>query len=294
MFHKKNMDASVTPRPIVKWAGGKGQLLQEIDSVLPPSFKDYYEPFVGGGALFFHLYRKGIIRKAVLADANADLISLYVTVRDRVEEVIEELQSGKYVNDSRTYYSIRKMVPSDPVIRAARLIYLNRTCFNGLYRVNSKGQFNVPFGRYVNPTILDAANLRAASIAFSGVEFRVGDFEETVRDAGAGDFVYLDPPYVPISDTASFTSYTKDCFGPEEQERLARVFSELDKRGCYVLESNSATSVIRQLYSRFTLTEVYAARAISSDGSTRGRVAEFLIRNYEPRSLQLRLDQFQV
>ncbi|NWF96434.1 MAG: DNA adenine methylase [Candidatus Thorarchaeota archaeon] len=280
------------PRPIVKWAGGKGQLLQDIDSVLPPSFRDYYEPFVGGGALFFHLYRKGLIRKAVLSDANAELISLYVTVRDRVEDIVDELQSGRYVNDSQTYYSIRKMVPSDPVIRAARLIYLNRTCFNGLYRVNSRGQFNVPFGRYENPMILDEANLRAASTAFSGVEFRVGDFEEAVRDAETGDFVYMDPPYVPISDTAAFTSYTKDGFGPEEQERLAHVFSELDERGCYVLESNSATSVIRNLYTRFTVTEVYAARAISSDGSTRGRIPELLIRNYEPKSLQLRLDQF--
>ncbi|MHA1653254.1 MAG: DNA adenine methylase, partial [Candidatus Thorarchaeota archaeon] len=223
-----------------------------------------------------------------------ELIALYIAVRDRIEEIIRELSSGRYVYDEKVYYEIRDWEPTEPVQRAARFIYLNRTCYNGLYRVNAEGKFNVPFGRYRNPRILDERNLRAASKAFQDVEFRIGDFEETVWDASAGDFIYFDPPYAPLSKTADFTAYTEAGFSFDEQKRLARVFRELDERGCYVLESNSATEEIRELYEGYRIVEVRAKRAISSDAKTRGPVTELLIRNYEARKadVQTSLDEF--
>ncbi len=280
-------------RPIVKWAGGKRQLLPQLSRNCPSSFVTYYEPFVGGGALFFHLYSKGLIKRAILADANADLIELYLVVQNHVEELIEELKTGKYVNEKDVYYQIRAEEPDEPILRAARFIYLNKTCYNGLYRVNAQGKFNVPFGKYKNPQILDEQNLRAASQALKLAELRVGDFERTVRDARRGDFVYFDPPYVPLSETADFTTYTKDGFDLEEQRRLSRVFRELDDRGCYVLESNSATQLVNELYSGYYILEVYASRAISSDASTRGKIPEYLIANYELSDIvQSTMDDF--
>ncbi|MHA1813175.1 MAG: DNA adenine methylase [Candidatus Thorarchaeota archaeon] len=288
------MRVVLTARPIVKWAGGKGQLLEKLWDNCPPRFNSYYEPFVGGGALFFHLRERGVLGRTILADANKELIALYIAVRDRIEEIIRELSSGRYVYDEKVYYEIRDWEPTEPVQRAARFIYLNRTCYNGLYRVNAEGKFNVPFGRYRNPRILDERNLRAASKAFQDVEFRIGDFEETVWDASAGDFIYFDPPYAPLSKTADFTAYTEAGFSFDEQKRLARVFRELDERGCYVLESNSATEEIRELYEGYRIVEVRAKRAISSDAKTRGPVTELLIRNYEARKadVQTSLDEF--
>ncbi len=280
------------PRPIVKWAGGKAQLLQELEDNLPASFGTYYEPFFGGGALFFHLSAKGVVRRAILSDLNRDLMNLYTVVRDNVGDLITELASGKYKNERDVYYKIRGEEPTDPIKRAARFIYLNKTCYNGLYRVNAAGKFNVPFGRYRNPKILDAENLRAASQALQRARLLISDFEDAVRSAKAGDLVYFDPPYDPVSDTADFTSYTERGFGTEEQKRLARVFRELDERGCFVLESNSSTEFITRLYSDYHIVQVFAKRAISSDASTRGPIQELIIRNYEITTPQTRIDEF--
>ena len=283
---------SSIPRPIVKWAGGKGKLLPDLIANMPSSFNNYYEPFFGGGAFFFYLISKGLIQNAVISDLNDDLIGLYKVVRDQVEDLISELSSERYKNEEAVYYKIRAEEPTDPVKRAARFIYLNRTCYNGLYRVNSEGKFNVPFGKYKNPRILDAVNLRAVSQALKNVTLLSVDFEKAVATASKGDFVYFDPPYAPLTSTANFTSYTDKGFGTDEQQRLARVFRRLDKRGCYVLESNSATDIIRELYGHYTIVEVYASRAISSDATTRGKIAEFLIRNYDVYNPQRVLDEF--
>ena len=286
------MSNKIIPRPIVKWAGGKGKLLSELWMNRPPKFDAYFEPFVGGGAFFFDLFRRNLLNRCTISDANDELMDLYLTVRDRVEEVISELNSGKYVNKKEDYYRIRAEEPTDSVLRAARFIYLNRTCYNGLYRVNAAGKFNVPFGSYENPKITDAENLRDASDAFKTAEIITGDFEVTVASAKAGDFIYFDPPYAPLSNTANFTTYTRAGFDFEEQNRLARVFTELDERGCYVLESNSATAEIRDLYSEHHVVEVFAARAISSDPSTRGKIPELLIRNYQPTQVQTQIKDF--
>jgi DNA adenine methylase len=286
------MSNKIIPRPIVKWAGGKGKLLSELWMNRPPKFDAYFEPFVGGGAFFFDLFRRNLLNRCTISDANDELMDLYLTVRDRVEEVISELNSGKYVNKKEDYYRIRAEEPTDSVLRAARFIYLNRTCYNGLYRVNAAGKFNVPFGSYENPKITDAENLRDASDAFKTAEIITGDFEVTVASAKAGDFIYFDPPYAPLSNTANFTTYTRAGFDFEEQNRLARVFTELDERGCYVLESNSATAEIRDLYSEHHVVEVFAARAISSDPSTRGKIPELLIRNYQPTQVQTQIEDF--
>jgi DNA adenine methylase len=200
----------VTPRPFVKWAGGKGQLLPELMARVPKRFNCYVEPFVGGGALFFHLQPE----QAVLSDSNPELINLYVVIRDQVEELIEDL--GQHVYDREYYYRLRQVdrTPEydgwSAVEQASRLIYLNKTCYNGLYRVNSKGEFNVPFGRYKNPTILDENTLRACHEALQGVDIECRDFREVWMDLGKGDFVYFDPPYVPVSATAKFDEYTQE------------------------------------------------------------------------------------
>ncbi|RLI52957.1 MAG: DNA adenine methylase [Candidatus Thorarchaeota archaeon] len=287
---------SETPRPFLKWAGGKGQLLEDLDQVFPPDFSRYFEPFLGGGAVFFHLSRIGFGGQSILSDTNPELITAYQVVRNSVEALIDELQSGFYVSTKEVFYEIRgwDREPSwrhvDPVRRTARMIYLNRTCYNGLYRVNQKGQFNVPFGRYKNPTICDEENLRAVSKALKNAKILCADFAEALQDAGPGDFVYLDPPYQPMSDTAYFTEYTSGGFGVDEQKRLADVFLDLHKRGCLVLESNSDVPLIRKLYENdaFITETVQARRAISCDPTGRGTVGELLIRNYSD-TVQARL-----
>lgn len=277
------------PRPFLKWAGGKDQLLPRLSERLPVDFDRYFEPFVGGGALFFHLHRMGFRGSAYLSDLNEELIIAYQTIRDSVDELIVELRSGRYKRDSKTFYKIRgrdreaAWYEVSSVKRTARMIYLNKTCYNGLYRVNSRGQFNVPYGRYKRPTICHSRNLRAVSKALQNVTLQCVDFAEAVKEAGDGDFVYFDPPYQPVSTTANFTSYTAGGFGEVEQLRLAQVFRELDERDCMVLESNSDTPKIRDLYpsESFIVEEVRAKRAISCDPSGRGFVTELLIRNYQ-------------
>ena len=262
-------------RPFIKWVGGKRQLLPELMRYVPGQFNNYFEPFVGGGALFFELRPK----TAVLADANKRLIRTYIGVRDSVEEVISMLR--EYPHDERFFYDLReKNVDSGTDAEmAAWFIYLNKIGFNGLYRVNRQNRFNVPFGRHRNPNICDAPTLRACSAALAGTELRVSDFEAVVEKAEAGDLVYFDPPYVPLSVTSSFTLYTSDGFGAEAQIRLRDVALRLKQRGVHVLLSNSSAGFVRDLYQAdFQATEVSATRLVNSNGARRGAITELVIR----------------
>jgi DNA adenine methylase len=266
---------AVPCRPFLKWAGGKRQLLPALLPRIPPRFRTYFEPFVGGGALYFAL-QPG---RAVLADTNARLIRTYRGLRDDVDRVVALLKT--YPHDADFFYRTREEdidTRSDARV-AAWFIYLNRIGYNGLYRVNRENRFNVPFGRYVNPTICDEENLRACARALQGVELRIADFDEALRGVRRGDFVYFDPPYVPASPTASFTAYTSAGFGPPDQVRLRDLARRLKRRGVHVLLSNSATDFVRELYADdFDLEEVPATRAVNSRGSRRGAVPELVMR----------------
>ena len=276
------------PKPFVKWVGGKRQLLKQfrlLDLYPPEKFDvktaSYFEPFVGGGAVFFDL----LPRKAFLSDLNSELVTTYNVIKNNVEKLILALNMHEY--DKEYYLKIRAQNQkqlSDIEI-AARFIYLNRTCFNGMYRVNSKGGFNVPFGKYTNPQICDEQNLRRVSKALADVEIRHEDYKEVLKKATKGDFVYFDPPYYPVSKTASFTSYTAESFLDKEQTELRDTFLELSNRGCYVMLSNSDTPFISDIYSEILdkgikITKVNAGRAINSKASGRGKITEVLITNY--------------
>lgn len=266
-------------RPFIKWAGGKSQLMPAISKQFPAGDEigKYFEPFLGGAAVFFHLEHP----RSFLSDSNNDLVELYRVVQQNVEELIDALRAHR--NERDHFYRVRSQDPSDlsPVARAARLIFLNKTCFNGLYRVNSKGQFNVPFGRYKNPAICDAEGLRTASLALQKAEISNADFESVLGRAQPRDFIYFDPPYHPINKTSSFTSYTSGRFGEEEQRRLAGTYRQLAARGCFVMLSNSDTPLIRDLYENFHMREIQANRAINSKPDGRGKITELLIVNYD-------------
>lgn len=264
-----------TARPFLKWPGGKRQLLPELLKRIPAKYGTYHEPFLGGGALFFALAPK----LANLGDMNPRLIKAYCAVRNDVEAVIERLQEYALDHDEPNYYIRRSSEPKDDLGIAAWMIYLNKTCFNGLWRVNRLGEFNVPFGRYDNPTICDADNLRACAEALRhGIAIAHQGFENVLIEAVAGDLVYFDPPYVPASSTASFTAYTAAGFGPKDQERLRDLALTLKMRGVHVLLSNSGTPAVADLYARdFEVTQVAAKRNINSKATARGPVAEYVI-----------------
>lgn len=268
------------PRPFVKWAGGKRQLLPALLEAAPKTFKKYHEPFVGGGALFFELRHKKLISKACISDTNNELITSYIALRDDAEGVIARLKTFRY--DRNFFYELRKKNPLRmlPVNCAARLIYLNRTCFNGLYRVNRQGRFNVPFGRYKDPLICDEENLRAVAQALKGVEILCDSFESVLHRAKKGDFVYFDPPYVPVSQTSSFTAYQAGGFSHDDQQLLLDVFETLAGSGVFVMLSNSSTDLVRTLYSAWNIREVSAIRAINSKGNRRKGHKELIITNY--------------
>jgi DNA adenine methylase len=279
-------DDAFGARPFLKWAGGKKQLLAAFAPLYPAagSIGGYHEPFLGSGAVFFHVRRLLRPRRVTLSDSNSELIGTFTAVRDEVEAVILELERHRRRHKQSHFYEVRDLLPLElfPAARAARLIYLNRTCFNGLYRVNSKGHFNVPMGRYTNPTILDEAGLRLASASLARTQLHTAHFREVLGRARAGDFVYFDPPYVPVSPTSDFTAYTRGSFGEHDQAELARVYRELDARGCKLMLSNSDTPVSRRLYAGFQLVELRARRSINSRADRRGTVGELVVLNYEP------------
>lgn len=262
--------------PFLKWAGGKKRILPHLLTRLPETFAGYFEPFIGGGALFFRM----LPGAALVSDINAELVNVYRTVRDEVDSLMEDL--GRHRYEKNYYYAMRARDPEEmsPLSRASRFIYLNRTCFNGLYRVNRRGQFNVPFGRYTNPTICPTDKLLSASHALQGVDVRCQDYSKTVAPARSGDFVYFDPPYQPISRTANFTSYTKGAFDEAEQTRLADRFRDLDRRGVRCMLSNSDTPFVHDLYKGFRIELIDAPRAISRNPEGRASVREVIVRNY--------------
>lgn len=264
----------------MKWAGGKSKLLKRIAPRLPARMGTYYEPFLGGGAVFFELARAGRFGKAVLSDANPDLASLWTTVQQDVEGLIKELSDKKkYAYSKDRYLEVRGYANSDmsPVQAAARTLYLNKTCFNGLYRVNKLGEFNVPFGKYVNPTVCDAAGLRTASRALSDATILNRDFESVCKGARPGDGVYFDPPYLPASKTSKFTSYTSSGFGPEDHERLAGLFGSLSRAGVRVVLSNSMTTDTLRLYGQYDRDDIMGSRNVGGPASYRSPAKEMII-----------------
>lgn len=245
-------------------------------------FGRYYEPFIGGGALFFELARLGRLqRPAFLSDGNPNLIAVYRGVRDSVNEVIAALEAHAAEHSEAHFYAVRAAVPASVPEQAARIIYLNRTCFNGLYRENSRGLFNVPFGRYANPTICDETNLRACSQALQAAEIATGSFETILERAVSGDFVYCDPPYQPVSKTASFSQYSRGGFGEAAQVLLAETYDRLTERGVKVLLSNSSTELIHGLYWRHHIAIVRVPRYVNSRADGRGAVDEVLVSNFQ-------------
>lgn len=278
-----------SPKPFVKWVGGKRQLLLQFRSrnLFPPEEFNpltaiYHEPFVGGGAMFFDLKPK----KAILSDMNAELVITYNVIKNDVENLIKKLNHHKSKNNKEYFLKIRakdvnKLTSLDV---AARFIYLNRTCFNGLFRVNSSGGFNVPYGKNKNPMICDEENLRKVSKSLRGIRIIHEDYKKVLDRAKKGDFVYFDPPYYPVNKTSSFTSYTKEAFLEKEQMELSSTFLELHNRGCYVMLSNSNTPFIRELYrnlgDKIKIKKVYATRAINSVASKRGEIKELIVINY--------------
>lgn len=269
-------------RPFLKWAGGKRRLLEQFRPHFPARFRGYIEPFLGSAAVFFHLASSRRPGRTILADSNEELILAYLAVRDRVEAVIDALAVQQRLHGKTHYYEVRSLRPEElaPAERAARLIYLNRTCFNGLYRVNSRGEFNVPIGSYVHPRILDSDNLRRVSRTLQRVELRHEPFFRLPDYCRRGEFIYFDPPYQPISPTSSFTAYTPGAFKRSDQERLAGTFAALDRIGCRLMLSNSDSPLIRKLYGSYRIHSVRARRVINSRGDRRGPVRELLIRNY--------------
>ena len=270
--------------PVLKWVGGKRQLIEAFGGLLPSRISSYCEPFVGGGALLFHLQP----RTARINDINTELINVYQVIQSDVDSLIAELE--KHRNDSEYFYTVRDWDRDKAfygtlsrVQKAARVLYLNKTCYNGLFRVNSAGEFNTPFGNYKNPNIVNASTLKAVSRYFNAaaIHFSSRDYADVLEETPKNTFVYLDPPYDPVSVTANFTGYARGGFGKDEQIRLRDCCDMLDKRGIRFMLSNSATDFIKDIYSRYNITTVHAKRAINSVPSGRGEVVEVVVRNYD-------------
>ena len=278
---------AIEPKPFVKWAGGKWQLLAELEKNFPKQFGTYFEPFLGGGALLFDLLAKKPNLKCSVSDLNSDLVLAYVTIRDKLGRLIESLEnhSKNYHKDSTGYYyEVRKQEPKSQIEKVSRLLFLNKTCFNGLYRVNSKGKFNVPLGRYTNPNIVNRENLTTVSKFLQSDKIKIScrDFESILNDAKKGDFVYFDPPYQPVSDTANFTSYTHRDFTEDDLQRLADLANQLNSKGSHVLLSNSNTKIVKKIFSskKWKVKEISVNRAINSNSQKRTGHKEVLIKNY--------------
>lgn len=278
-----------SPTPFLKWAGGKSELIATLKDSFPSRFGTYFEPFLGGGSVFLHMVAKGGTRKAVISDSNKDLMNCYIAVREHVRDLIRRLEYLQSVSSNKTYYEqARKQFNNlqlntgldGNVEKAALMIYLNKTCYNGLYRVNKRGKFNVPKGRHNKITLYDRENLLAVHrvLRSSGVDIMCCDYREAIALARKGDFIYLDPPYVPTSRTANFTEYTKESFDWREQVALANTFRLLDARGCFIMLSNSPR--VRRLYGGYGVKEVIASRAISCMPKERRKVRELVVTNY--------------
>lgn len=276
-----------TAQPFLKWVGGKGRLLSQLAEHYPAAYERFFEPFVGGGAVFFSINPK----TAHINDTNEVLINAYINIRDNVGRVISELkviQQEFYVLEtleekSEYYYYMREKFNSlatNDFEKTVLLIFLNKTCFNGVYRENSKGGFNVPFGKYVRPTICDEKNLLNVSRALRHAKITATSFEKAVQEAKAGDFIYFDPPYHPLNATSNFTSYHASGFTAKDQEKLRDVFKELADKGCKVMLSNSDTPFIKELYKDFNIHTVYAGRAVNSVGHKRGKITEVVVTSY--------------
>jgi modification methylase dpnIIA len=275
----------VTLQPFTKWTGGKRQLLPVIRELMPKTYNRYFEPFVGGGALFFDLAPKD----AVINDFNAELINCYQQIKDNPQELIEILKVHQEYNSKEYYLDLRSVDRDEridmmsEVQRAARILYMLRVDFNGLYRVNSKNQFNVPYGRYKNPKIVDENLVSTISTYLNNnqIEIKKGDFEKAVLDVQPGDFVYFDPPYIPLSETSAFTSYTHEGFSYDDQVRLRDTFKKLSDTGAYVMLSNSSSFLVEELYRDFNIHYVEATRTNGAKSSSRGKISEIIVTNYE-------------
>lgn len=287
MAIKSTVRQKQASKPFLKWVGGKGQLLDQLLPLFPsPHEGAYYEPFFGGGAAFFAL--APVIGQ--INDVNKALMSAYTNVRDSIDKVIEELKNieAEYSvldpDNRQSYYYDRRaeynQEPHDTIRKTSLLIFLNKTCFNGLYRENRKGEFNVPHGRYSNPTICDERNLRATSVALKHVKISSVSFEKAVAGAKAGDFVYFDPPYHPLNPTSSFTSYSVDDFTVKDQEKLKQLVDDLTKKGVKVALSNSDSDFINELYKDYRIEKIFASRSINAIGNKRGKITEVLVLNY--------------
>ena len=275
------------PKPFVKWVGGKRQLMQDLENNFPKQFTTYHEPFLGGGAVMFNLLTKKSQLSCNVSDFNSDLILAYVTIRDKLEKLIESLENHSknyHKNSTEYYYQVRKQEPKQQIEKVSRLLFLNKTCFNGLYRVNKKGQFNVPLGRYTNPNIVNKENLTAVSKTLQSKKIKIScrDFEAVLGDAKKGDLVYFDPPYQPVSSTANFTSYTHRDFTEDDLERLAKLADKLHSKGCYVLLSNSNSKTVKDFFSKkyWKISSINVNRAINSNAQKRTGHKEIIIKNY--------------
>lgn len=275
---------NIVVKPILKWVGGKRQLLSEISPLIPGEFDKYFEPFVGAGAVIFDL----LPNKAVINDLNNELINVYKVIKDNPDELIDLLKEHTNNNNKEYFYKVRELdrqtnydTLSD-IYKASRTIYLNKTAYNGLYRVNKSGQFNTPWGRYKNPKILDADNILSMSKYFNSKDIKIlnCDYKNALNSVSKGDFVYLDPPYLPISSSSAFTSYTADGFGIQQQEELKNTCDVLNNQGVKFLLSNSYHQFLLDLYKDYNIKIVEARRSVNSKGHKRGKIREILVRNY--------------
>ena len=274
-------------QPFIKCVGGKRGLLKQLLEKFPEQFENYHEPFLGGGAVFFELYSNGSLdnKKVFLSDINSELVNTYNVVKNNPYKLIDNLEDFKEKHNKEFYYKIRELdrKPSykklSDVQRATRFIYLNKTCFNGLYRVNLKGQNNTPIGNYKNPNIADRDTILSAHKALQNATIANKSFTEVIKNANKNDLVYFDPPYYPLTATSSFTAYDKNGFLDDEQKELFSIFEKLDNKKCFVLHSNSDTEFIKDLYSKYNIGFVQANRFINSKSSGRGKISEVLVRN---------------
>lgn len=282
------MMARRTPHPILKWPGGKARIAGHVLRKLPDHAPVYHERMIGGGVIFFELARMGRFDRAVVGDTSPDLMNVYRAVKNDVDGLIKALRDDVFKNERASYVAVRAMNPSqlDPTFRAARTIYLNKTCFNGLHRVNKRGMFNVPFGGYENPKICNEVNLRACSSVLARTDLLEGDFDDGWDDVKAGEAVFFDPPYVPASITAKFTNYTLDGFTAADQARLERRFRDLHSRGLHTVLTNSAAALEAGLYEGLDVSHVSGFNSVGGPAKYRGKTREIIV-TATPASVQM-------